>query len=402
MLSWLRSCAAADDRVTVLEVAPRAVSQAWRMDDPRRAATAAVAAVDGALWVPRQYVVDDAMVDTLRRTLHALSADDEQLRCRVMLVLAAELYYAETPRERAALVDEGLAMARRLDDPALVAWACLMFPNALCSPGNAADRHAVADEAVTAARRVGSRTMLADALVHRAGAALELGRVADFLADEAAARRIAEGLELAYPLVALDMMLIPWRAMQGRFDDAEALSRQLLTLLQRTRIHPGQGIEIGAVLPLLKWRGKAAEALDLVLGHDHWFFHLGRRLLLGQAGRLDELRASWERFGTADPADDWIAMYSLCEAASTASLLGLRPVGAQVYRRLAPYAGTVASAGASGTLGPVDTYLALAASAAGETGIATRHADDALALCADWGLPVCAEAIRALRRAGGF
>jgi hypothetical protein len=150
------------------------------------------------------------------------------------------------------------------------------------------------------------------------------------------------------------------------------------------------------------WQRRTQEALDLLPNVDDPVLQVGRRILLWQTGRIDELRDSWERTGSADPPDDWFAVYRLCEAAVTASALGRPSIAAAAYRRLAPYAGTVASAGASSPLGPVDTYLALAAAATGQRATASRHADDALGLCELWRLPVCAQAIRAMRTSGGF
>jgi DNA-binding SARP family transcriptional activator len=403
LLAWLRACTAIGDRITVHRVARRAVDVAWALNDARRAATAAVASADGAIWALRPYgVVDQEMVDTLERALRELPASDQQLRCQVLLILAAELYYADARQERQALVDEGLAMARRLKDPALVAWASLTAPTAVWTPATARIRHRLAEEAVASARQAGSDTMLTDALVRRAGAALELGQVQDIDDDIAEARHIAERLQLAYPLIAMNMMMIPWRAMQGRLEDAEALSRQVLALAPRARLQPGNAVEVGAVLPLLMWQGRTQEALELFPDVGDPFTEVGRRLLLAQVGRLDELRASWQATGAQDPPDDWFTVFRLCEAASTAAVLSLSTVGAAAYRRLAPHAGTVASAGASGPLGPVDTYLALAARAAGRPVTAARHADDAEGLCRRWGLPLGAQAVRALRTSAGL
>lgn len=281
LLDWLRANVAAGDRVAVQQTAAQAVAQAWRLQDPRRAAVAAVTSADGSIWALRPYgVVDHGMVQTLERALRELPAADERLRCRALLVLAAELYYADSPRERQALVDEGLAMARRLDDAALLAWACLTAPIAIWTPGTAAARYRLADEAVVAAESAGSQTMLADALTRRAGAALELGRVAEMESDVAAARLIADRLQLAYPLIALNMMLVPWRAMQGRFEEAESLSQQILALAPRARLQPGEDVAVGAVLPLLMWQGKTQEALDLLPDIDDPVLQVGRRVLL--------------------------------------------------------------------------------------------------------------------------
>ena len=60
------------------------------------------------------------VVAALRRALAGLPAADDALRCRVMLALANELYYsARASRSARALVEQALAMARRLGDDAL-------------------------------------------------------------------------------------------------------------------------------------------------------------------------------------------------------------------------------------------------------------------------------------------
>jgi hypothetical protein len=50
----------------------------------------------------------------------------------------------------------------------------------------------------------------------------------------------------------------------------------------------------------------------------------------------------------------------------------------------------------------VDAFLALAAFATGEREIATRHADDALRLCAEWEIPLVERWLRDQRERGGF
>jgi hypothetical protein len=62
----------------------------------------------------------------------------------------------------------------------------------------------------------------------------------------------------------------------------------------------------------------------------------------------------------------------------------------------------VASAGSGPALGPVDAFLALAAAAVGEAGLATRHADDAEALCERWEIPAVGRWFRELRDQYGF
>ena len=70
----------------------------------------------GSLWTPAGGVVDDLVVDALRRALDGLPGGDDPRRCRVMLALAGEIYYGATAQEREALAEEAVAMARRLGD----------------------------------------------------------------------------------------------------------------------------------------------------------------------------------------------------------------------------------------------------------------------------------------------
>jgi hypothetical protein len=100
--------------------------------------------------------------------------------------------------------------------------------------------------------------------------------------------------------------------------------------------------------------------------------------------------------------DTWLTPLCLCLAAEAALALELRDVAAEVYGRLAPLAGRPCSGGSGAALGPVDGFLALAALAAGEPAVATRHADDAARLCAEWGVPVAARWLEGHRERAGF
>jgi hypothetical protein len=53
-------------------------------------------------------------------------------------------------------------------------------------------------------------------------------------------------------------------------------------------------------------------------------------------------------------------------------------------------------------MGPVDSFLALAAVAAGERETARRHADDAERLCEEWEVPRVAQWLSAVRAVHGI
>ena len=94
----------------------QAVDVAEEIGDPELVAAAAISTTQGALWQSAPHgEVHEGVVRALRSSLDRLPAEDGALRCRVLLGLANELYYGASFEERRALVDEGLAMARRLE-----------------------------------------------------------------------------------------------------------------------------------------------------------------------------------------------------------------------------------------------------------------------------------------------
>ena len=98
----------------------QAVAVAEKLDDPELVASAAIATTQGALWQSAPHgEVHEGVLRALRYSLDRLPPQDGALRCRTLLGLANELYYGATFEERRALVDEGLAMARRLGDDEL-------------------------------------------------------------------------------------------------------------------------------------------------------------------------------------------------------------------------------------------------------------------------------------------
>src|SRR5690606_26323195 len=117
--------------------------------DIERLARAAVASADGSLWTIRAPgVVHEPAVTALRRAVRELPPGDSDLRCRALLTLGGELHYADAPRERDALAEEGLAVAQRIGDPTLRAWAAATAFVATWASPNAESRWQMVDQAI--------------------------------------------------------------------------------------------------------------------------------------------------------------------------------------------------------------------------------------------------------------
>ena len=109
---------------------------------------------------------------------------------------------------------------------------------------------------------------------------------------------------------------------------------------------------------------------------------------LWRGGQEDAARAYYAEHPPVLDDDDWFSTLNWSNTAAAALFMKDADVGARVYDRLAPLAGMSANAGSGNASGPIDGYLALAAAAAGETELATRHADDAERLALEWRIPL--------------
>jgi hypothetical protein len=399
------ACRLAADWAGVSDAADAAVAEADAAGDVEGAARAAMGVARGALWQPRGHgVVHGPAVSALRRALRDLPAGDGELRCRAMLSLAAELYYATAPAERAALVDEALAMARRLDDGALLTEALTTAFVATWWPSSAATRLAYTEEAVAVARAAGDAAAEATAQTLRAAVLGELGRVPDMWAALARAQESAEPLRMAYHQLLLGALEAPWLAMSGRFEEAERVLAQLLRRFEQTTLPQAVDGVSGAVLSVRLFQGRLAEALPVLMdlvGRSRLPVAPIVTAMLLRVGRVDEARAVAPAIDLSGP-ESWFAMNVWCVAGEAALGLGDAELGAAAYARAAPYAGRVCVAGSGAPLGPVDAFLALAAAAAGETATASAHADRALEQCREWAIPPVAQWLRDQRDRYGF
>jgi hypothetical protein len=253
-------------------------------------------------------------------------------------------------------------------------------------------------------RRLADHATRANLLTFRATAGLETGRYEAIWRDIAEAREGAERLRLSFPLMVLNGIEVPLRAMQGRFDEVEKLLAEAADLSTRTSLPAKVYFAVAPIFARI-WQNRASEFLTLTRAMWQAEGDLAAKvhlLVLARAGERDEAAAVLRRSGGLPRGAAWALTFDLSVEAHAAYLVRDPRLAAETYTRLAPYAGRLASAGSGGAIGPVDAFLALAAAATGELQLAGRHADDATRIAAVWGLPVLTAWIADLRADGGF
>ena len=375
------------------------------LGDPAAVARAAIATSQGVLWRsagPGE--VNDKVVGALRGCLERLPSEDSELRCRTMLALANELFNEVSFEERQALAEEALAMAGRLGDPALRLDAHQIAFVALWVPQTAAARLGHATAAMELARSTGNdRSFLVSATL-RAAVLSELGRPQEMRAAARLARAEAARLRILFGELVLDGLELPWDAMAGRFEECDRALERIRAVGRRIAHSNAEETLVGSLVSLRLWQGRPLEMVPTLEQFDAtpYPFAASVAVFLWRAGEHDRARAYYAEHGAPLAHDTEISMLAWGHAAELALHLGDAELGGGAYLRLAPYAGMTCCAGSALASGPVDAYLAMAASATGETAIAGRHADAAAALAEEWEIPVFAAWFAGLRQRHGF
>jgi DNA-binding SARP family transcriptional activator len=392
--------------VDLRRVVHRMIELADWLGDVDRLARAAVLPSTGALWQASEHgAVDEPTVAALRRALDELPPRDGELRCRALLSLASETYYGSTPREREALAAEGLAMARRLDDPALRLLACQLAFVSTWRAATAESRLGLAEEAMVLARRIGDEDALTNALTVRAVVAGELGEVETMETLAQQARDRAQQRRQLYPLVVLDTLMVPWHAMRGEWEEAQGLVDSLSATSSRMALTQAGDAIAGAMLSVGMWQGLYPDLLDTLLVLEEQSNLLLTPVVaafLVRLGRVEDARQYLLEHPADLDVDDWFSLLPWSLSAEVALALSDPELGSASYSLLAPYAGRVTAAGSGVAMGPVDGFLALAAAATGELRLAARHAEDALRLCRAWRIPLAAQWLNDQRDRFGF
>ena len=168
-------------------------------------------------------VVDGELIALCEEALGALPGGDSKPRAMVTARLAGELYFLpEKSGRRRALTDDAVAMARRVDDPAVLTYVLGSAHWGMWTPGTAHERLAVAEEMLQLGQQAGNRGLEAAAAQWAFGDLMEIG--ATDRAEEMLAVEQTIAAELNHP----DYL---WTAgvhqclrllMDGRYDAAAA------------------------------------------------------------------------------------------------------------------------------------------------------------------------------------
>lgn len=354
---------------------------------PERLARAALGYGGRIIWERQQD--DEHLVPLLERALEAIGDDQSALRVRLLSRLAGgPLRSIRFPPERRfALSREALETARRLGDPATLAYALDARIPAIESPENTAETLTLSTELLEVATTAGDKERVLEAHEHRHERFFELGEIDRAIAELEAMARLAD--ELRQP--AQRWLVVVCRARfalhEGRFEAAEDLIEEGRKLgEQALSWNAGVAFAVQSYM-LRREQGRLEEALSILRRSaveypDYELWQCALASTAAGLGREDEARRALDtlaadRFaGLPFDQNAWLVGIGL--VAEAAGSLGDAARAAVLYELLLPYAERVAVIYPELSTGSVSRYLGILAATDGRGAEAERHLATAL------------------------
>jgi class 3 adenylate cyclase len=325
----------------------------------------------------------------LEEALAAIGEGDSALRARLLSRLAEEATFFDSYERRAALCEEAIAIARRLQDPAVLATTLVHAHWALWVAGGLEQRLDVASEIVELAEQIGDRIMVMEGHAFRVWDLLELGNATAATREFELVAHLAEELRQPYFRWAAMVIRVQLAMNGGRLTEAASLAQQCLELGQEAQ-NDNAALAFGVqTMLLMRERGLTQDAEPLVAGFAAIYPAILPQLRCAQllthvdAARAAEARVEFENLAGADFADlprnsTWL--FTVASLAEVCAFLRDERRAETLYGLLVPFAGRNVTINALSALGAVSRYLGLLAATLGRSEDAARHFEDALAM----------------------
>jgi tetratricopeptide (TPR) repeat protein len=326
-------------------------------------------------------IVDDQLVAVLEEALAAVDPADSALRARLLVRLAVAIYWCNEPDRREALVSEAVSIARRLGDPATLAYVLDQGRIATSGPDTLERELAWAHELFALAEEVGDHELAVRARVWHIDLLLELDDLPAADMAIAALDRIATDVRDPRARSYIPLHRARRALMEGRAAEAERLIDEGVKLawsLQDSTVPILAGAQLFSLRRAQGRLGELESAVrqfaDSLPAMPAWRCALA--VLYLDDGREGEARRELEHLaarGFADFPRDNVWMISMALLAELCEGLQDAERAAQVQALLEPFAArnVVSPEGIFG--GPVTRYLALCAAARGDWDAAREH-----------------------------
>ena len=342
----------------------------------------------------------ESMVNATRRSvleeaLAALPPGDSALRAELLLSLgAASAGSRQAPRHLSA---QGLEIARRVGDPALMRRALCEWHLLNMEPDALDERLAVADELAELAASSGDLEGLVLARQWRAADLFEAGEIEATRAELELGGQESNRLRLPSVSWGLALIAAAVSLLEGQLQEAERLASAALTLGERSDRRDVDAVFSSQMAAIRREQGRFEDAAGLARQHVERFpdsnVAIERGVVavaLAEAGRSDEARHELGvLYGHVGGHTGWGGLVGPSLAAELCCLLDDRDRAAGLYPVLRTHAGRhVVKGVAHYSLGAADRYLGGLATVLGRYDEAEGHFEAAHRLHERLGAPL--------------
>lgn len=364
----------------------RAAELAVRLDEPEALAQAALG-YDEPRW---RCNLEDRFAGTLlRQALDSIAAGDSVLRVHLLAHLARASQDQLSTADLMAMLDDAVAMARRLDNPRALLESMRLRLSFDRNPERVQDRVAKLDEMLCLAERIGDKHLLMELLGYRIYDLVALGDAGRWASDLEQHRRVAEEVGEPFYIYNVRAMQVPRALNRGRFDEAEKLAAEAHTIGQTLGVNNVEGVLGVQMFTIRREQGRLREIAPLV---KHFVdergasaaWRPGLALIYADLEMRPEARAEFDKLAVDDFAPiprDSLWQTTLCYLAEVCDFLDDRPRAAVLYSLLSPYANLAVVLGnATVCLGAASRFLGQLASVLERWDEAEAHFEHALGL----------------------
>jgi tetratricopeptide (TPR) repeat protein len=364
----------------------QAADLAMALDAPEALAQAALG-YDEPRW---RCNLDEPYANTLlERALARIGSGDSVLRVYLMAHLAHGSQDSMPAEKRTALLDESVAMARRLDDPRALIESLQLHLSVDRTPDRIGWRVRTLDEMLRLAQRLDDKQLTLDVLAFRIYDLVALGDAASWSRDLDAHQHVADEIREPFYTYCARAMIVARAINSGNFQEAERLAGEAHAIGQQLGVDNADGVLGVQMFTIRREQGRLREVAPFV---QHFVVERGA----GAAWRpgLAVIYADLEQRSDAETAFEQLAadgfqsvprdslwQASLCYLVDVCDYLGDAERAATLYDMLLPYADlTVMLGNATVCLGATSRFLGQLASTMARWQDAEAHFEHALAL----------------------
>jgi class 3 adenylate cyclase/tetratricopeptide (TPR) repeat protein len=317
------------------------------------------------------------------------SPQDSLLRATILGGLATALVMVGENERALEYGRQSAEIARRLDDPEVLAMGLVGMLFALQSPRQARQRFGYASEMLGSARACDSKELISFALWWRAYSALQIGDVVTASQDLEEYGRWAENTREPFILYCAKNFQACQASIRGDFEGCERLAQEALAIGQNLEVQHVAGVFGTQMFTLQREQGRLSEVEPLLRhfmrtseGAKAW--GPGLALIYAELGRTAEARAQFDQVAASDFADiphdtNWLPCMTYL--ADVCNFLGDKARAALLYERLLPYKKVaVLIASGSACYGSASRYLGTLATIMAHWDEAEQYFQDASAM----------------------